>query len=185
MIQKIQNTLEALNKGDHKAYEDIYVHYVSSVKNFLTLLTRSEEAGEEITQEVFVTLWEKREQVDPGKNISGYLYTIAKNYALKYFNKNKQLRSEELTAADNPDYNGIPDEIYIKKEKELLVEITVAKMPAQRRKIYEMSRREGLSNSEIAERLNISKNTVENHITAALKDIREVVLCFLVLMMTQ
>ena len=175
--------LQALRSGDQNAFERIYLHYVSSVKNFLTVLTRSGEAGEEITQEVFVTLWEKRDRIDPDKNISAYIYTIAKNYAFKYFNRKKGLLQEDVMSADSLEAYGSPDEILIQKEKEILIEIAVSQMPPQRRKIYRLSRIEGLSNSEIAEMLNISKNTVENHITSALNDLREVLAMFLLLVL--
>jgi RNA polymerase sigma-70 factor (ECF subfamily) len=167
--------LQELREGKHFAYEEIYLHYASSIKKFLTVLTRSKETAKELTQEVFITLWEKRENIDPNNNIVGYLYVIAKNLALKHFRDNKIIFSEEFHHRDNLLLDIAPDEILLAKEKKILTEITIRKMPPQRRKIYELSRKEGLTNREIAERLCISKNTVENHITSALKDLRNVV----------
>jgi len=172
-----------LRGGDPSAFETVYLHYAGPVKNFLTALTRSDEAGDEITQEVFVTLWEKRDRIDPERGISGYLYTIAKNYAFKYLSKGKHLVYESDGVAEPSDLERSPAEILIQKEKELLVEIAIRRMPTQRRKIFEMSRKEGLSNGEIAEKLNLSKNTVENHITSALKDLREVLTFFMLLLL--
>ncbi|MCL2098149.1 MAG: RNA polymerase sigma-70 factor [Bacteroidales bacterium] len=175
-------TLQALREGSHSSYENVYLHYVSSVKNFLTILTRSAATAEEITQEVFVTLWEKRENIDPDKNISGYLYIIAKNFALKHFNKNKIFLGTEYQVKDDPLLDVAPDEILIAKEKQLLTAMVIKGMPPKRKKVYELSRKEGLSNGEIADRLQISKNTVENHITTALKELREVVALLLLLL---
>lgn len=175
--------LRELNAGNQAAFEKVYLHYVSSVKNFLTALMRSGEIAEEITQEVFVTLWEKRSHVNPDKNVSAYIYTIAKNFAFKYFNRNKIFSSEDVLSAGNVESDVTPDSILIQKEKEILVEIAVSQMPPQRRKIYEMSRLQGLTNGEIAERLHISKNTVENHITSALNDLREVLGLFIMLIL--
>lgn len=175
------DVFRSLRDGDHSAYEEVYLKYVSSIKKFLTVLTRSEEIAEEITQETFVTLWEKRESIDPDKNISGYLFTIAKHFALKYFKRNQVLLGEEFMMHEKNRLDLAPDEILIGKEQEILTDIAVKRMPAQRRKIYEFSRKDGLTNGEIAERLQISKNTVENHITSALKDIRKIIILFLLL----
>jgi len=177
--------LQDMRSGSQSAFEKVYLHYVTSVQNFLTTLLRSEEMGQEITQEVFVTLWEKREQINPDKNVSGYIYTIAKNYAFKYLGRKKEVFQENDTYANNIEGDIAPDELLIYKEKEILIEIAVSRMPAQRRKIYELSRKEGLSNQEIAEKLNISKNTVENHITKALKDLREIIALFMLLIIVK
>ena len=168
--------LRSLRSGDQQAFERVYLYYISSVKKFLTILLRSEELAEEIAQETFVTLWEKRERIDPDKNISAYLYTIAKNYAFKHFRRQKGVGQEEsVSAADNMEAYGLPDELLMQREKEILIELTVSRMPPQRKKIYRLSRVDGLTNSEIAEQLHISKNTVENHITSALNDLREAI----------
>jgi RNA polymerase sigma-70 factor (ECF subfamily) len=166
--------LRALCAGEQWAFERVYLQYVSSVKKFLTVLLRSEELSEEFTQEAFVTLWEKREHIDPEKNISAYIYTIAKNYAFKHFRRQKEQLGEDILAINTREFFNQPDELLMQREKELLIEITVSRMPPQRQKIYRLSRAEGLTNGEIAEQLSISKNTVENHITSALNDIRAV-----------
>lgn len=173
--------IEALRAGDHHAFEDIYLHYVTPVKNFLRTLTRSEEDAKGITQNVFMTLWEKRETVDPERNISSFLYTIARNLALKHFEHNKVIEKYAISVTHWQDADIAADEILIGREKELLIEIAISRMPAQRRTVYTMSRIEQLSNDEIAKMLNISKNTVENHLTLALKDLREVLAGFILL----
>ncbi|MDR2911795.1 MAG: RNA polymerase sigma-70 factor [Alistipes sp.] len=165
--------LRALRHGDQRAFERVYLHYVSSVRRFLTMLTRSEELGAEITQEVFVILWEKRAQIDPDKNISAYIYKIAKNQTFKHFRRNRTVVTGEAAPESVVvEPYTLPDELLMQCEKERLVEKIVSSMPPRRRQIYRMSREEGASNDEIATRLGISKSTVENQITAALNDIR-------------
>ena len=179
------DVLQALREGEHSAYEEVYSHHVSSVKEFLIMLTRSVEISKEITQEVFITLWEKRENIDSEKNISGYLYIIAKNFALKHFKRNNIILGKDFPVKEDVLLDSAPDEILVAKEKEVITEIAIKRMPAQRRRVYKLSREEGLTNREIAERLNISKNTVENHITSALKDIRNVIALFLLLILLE
>jgi RNA polymerase sigma-70 factor (ECF subfamily) len=143
-----------------------------SVRNYLTVFTRSKEAGIEIAQDVFVKLWENRESIDHERAISGYLFTIARNCALKYLAAVKKISTEDISRYDMPEDSASADNLYIAREMELIIDIAVSRMPPQRRKIYELSRNDKLSNAEIAELLKISKNTVENHITTALKDIK-------------
>ena len=74
-----------------------------------------------------------------------------------------------------------PEEIYFAQEIKLLIEMTVTQMPAQRRRIYILSRDKGISNEDIANQLNISKKTVENQLSLAFKEIRKVVSVFFLL----
>ena len=178
-----RHKIEALRAGDHRAFEEIYLHYVTPVKNFLKTLTRSEEDARGITQDVFMTLWEKRETIDPGRNIAGFLYTVARNLALKYFDHKKVIDKYTIAVTHWSDSDLAADEILIGREKELLVEIAISRMPTQRRTVYTLSRVERMSNDEIAKLLNISKNTVENHISLALRDLREVLACITALLL--
>ena len=92
----------------------------------------------------------------------------------------KNYQSRQLSD-DNSDLYEIESELNA-KELELIIAIAVERMPSQRRKIYQMSREQGLSNENIARELNISKRTVENHLTQALADIRKIL--FWVIMAT-
>lgn len=175
--------LSDLKAGDHAAYESVYLHYVTPVRNFLQVLTRSEDVAKELAQSVFITLWEKREGIDPDRNISGYIYKIARNAALKYFNHLKVVEKYAFAYEDWAGESPMSDEIIFTREKELLIEIVLNRMPPRRREIFNMSRREMMSNEEIAQRLQISKNTVENHITSALKDLREALAVMVMLFM--
>ena len=91
-------------------------------------------------------------------------------------------KNARMTGAYLEDYEGeteqtIEGDLYA-REMELLEKLTVGRMPKKRKAIYEMSRREGLSNDEIAIRMGISKKTVENHLNLALKEIRKTLLLF-------
>ncbi len=171
------DTLIALRLGDHTAYEKVYNYYKKPIKDFLATIIKSEEA-EEILQDIFLTLWEKREKIDPYNNLSGFLYKIARNSAFKFYDHKKVIGKHISSLEGIIESDISADEIMINKEKEKLWENLINKMPPKRRYIYRLSRIEELSNYEIAQKLNISKNTVENHITSALKNLREAV-CYI------
>lgn len=170
--------LLALREGDHEVFREVYLHYASPVKDFLQILTRSEEEAEELTQEIFVSVWEKRARIDPAKSFKGYLYTIARNAAFKLFERRKvhERYVQTPTYVDPASYT-LDDEL-IAAETALLVDIAIERMPAQRRKVFEMSRSEGLKAVEIADRLGLSRHTVDNHLAAAKKDLKELLALF-------
>ena len=177
--------LEALRVGDHDAFRTVYLHYATPIRDFLTLLTRSADEAEEITQEVFVQVWEKRERIDPRKSIKGYLYTIARNSALNLFEQQKVRSRYTDSPLSRAEDDWASDELLIAEETELLIEIAVSRMPEQRRRVFELSRREELKSTEIAERLGISRHTVDNHLATAKKDIRELLSLFMLLFVLQ
>lgn len=174
-------TIEALQYGDHKAFEEVFLTCFDKVKYLLAGLLRSESDAEELAQDIFVKLWINRQSIDPSKAFSTYLYTIARNSALNYL-KHKLVEENfknsfnyfDEAAADSS------DEILFAKEINLLVEMAICRMPVQRRKIYQMSREKGISNNEIAEELGISKKTVENQLSLALQEIKRVISAFLI-----
>lgn len=174
------STIAALQQGNHKAFEEVFTAYFDKVKHLLLGILRSESEAEELAQDIFVKLWMNRESIDPNKAFNTYLYTIARNTALNYLkhklveeNFKNSFNNYDDTAADSS------DEILFAKEISLLMEMTVCRMPAQRRTIYQMSREKGVPNNEIAEKLGISKKTVENQLSLALQEIKRVISAFL------
>lgn len=175
------NDVEALRRGNHTAYDKIYMAYWDSIKNFLYKITRSQEEAKEITQDIFMNLWIKREQLDPSKKFKSYLFTIAKNSAYNRFNhKQVELKYQRLNHTET-DFSTPPDEVLIAEEMELLTEIAISRMPKLRKQVYELSQQEMLSNEQIAQKLNISKENVANHLARAKRDLREILYLFIVL----
>lgn len=173
--------LKALREGNEKAFEKIYLNYYKKTLYFITGLVKSEDDAKELTQEVFVKLWTNRETLDPERSVHSYMYTIARNAAFNFL-KHKLVEINYMNeyAAQNIETE-TSDEILFAKEMALLIEMSVSKMPAQRRKIYQMSRKEGLSNEEIATRLQISKKTVENQLSLALRELKRVIAGMIIL----
>lgn len=166
--------LGLLRKGDHAAFKTVYIHYYAPIESFLFRLLRSHDEAEEICQNVFLVLWERRAELDPSRNIKTLLYTIAKNAVMNLFKHQKVLQKyhQQHTHDDLDSLTG--EDILIAQEKELLAEITVRNMPPMRRRIFEMSRYENMSNDAIAQELGMSKENVANHLSQARKDIKKV-----------
>lgn len=181
-LEKFQDKIEmvrALSQGNQDAFRFLFLSYFPKVKAFITHLLKDEPLAEDLSQDIFVKLWENRDSLGLIQSFDAYVYRMAKNsvinqikrdsYGDKY-SKEEYLRVEHVS---------MEEEIFA-KEIQLLVELTVNKMPEQRKKIYRMSRVEGLKNDEIADKLNLSKKTIENHLNLALKEIRKTISLFLV-----
>lgn len=175
-----RETLLFLQEGDHEAFETVFTAYFDKVKHFIERIVRSESEAEELAQDIFVKLWISRETIDPAKPFDSYLFAMSRNAAFNYL-KHKQVSKNYLNRDSfSEEAAGGADELVYAKEIALLVEMTVSRMPGQRQKIFRLSRTEGLDNEEIAARLHISKKTVENQLSLALKELRRVITFFVV-----
>ena len=174
-----QHTLEALRNGEHKAFEDIFAAYYNKVRYFINGLLKSEADSEELAQDIFVKLWINRKSINPQKSFNAYIYTVARNAAFNFL-KHKFVETSYLGNYTERNEVADSEQLIFAKEIGLLVELTVGKMPVQRKTIYQLSRNQGLSNDEIALQLGIAKKTVENQLSLALQELRRIVQLFLV-----
>ncbi|WP_235848773.1 RNA polymerase sigma-70 factor [Parabacteroides timonensis] len=165
--------LKALGLGDMKAFDVIFNKYFPKMKRFLCGFLDSEEEAEDLSQDIFVKLWQNRTVLKDVDNLNAYLYRVAKNTVYSYFERTLKIETSIDLLSDTPTTESL-EEILFANELEELIDLTVEQMPTQRKAIFIMSRKEGVKNHEIADRLNISVRTVETHISAALNDIRKV-----------
>jgi len=177
------NRLIAIANGSMDAFESLFMQYQPQLLNFLTGLIHDREASRDMTQDIFMMLWRDREKLQNVNSFSSYLFQTARYMAFDYFDKLavSEKYAEELL--QNPELSESEEEKIFVHELQSFINQTVAQMSPQRQRVYRMSREEGLSNDEIAQRLDISKRTVENHLTSALAMLRKVlyllVFCFL------
>ena len=161
--------IKRLSEGDQGAYRIVFEHYYPRVWEFVRRMVKSESLAEDVTQDIFVKIWERREMFGVEiHSFSNYLYVMSRNAAinaLRHSGRVTPLAEDAILSIDNHSV----EEDYYAREKELIIRLTVCRMPEQRRKIFEMSRYMGMDNQTIAHTLNISKKTVENHLTLALK----------------
>ncbi len=148
--------------------------YFPKVKYFITHLIKSEAIAEELSQDIFVKIWSHKEKFNKVSNFNSYIYRMAKNAVINHF-EHQYIEENYVQNYILPGETGIEEEYYA-KELELLIQLSINNMPPQRKKIYQMSRIEGLKNEEIAQKLNLSKKTIENHLNLALKEIKKTIL---------
>ena len=170
-----KNILCDIAAGDTEAFKTLFEMFYPKVKVFLVKLLKDDKASEDIAQDIFVKLWSMGPSLPEISSFNAYLYRMTKNAAINYLRDRKPSVdiSELLIICD-----GDIEQEYYRKEKELLVRLAVEQMPSQRKRIFTMSRYQGMTNDEIAKSLGLSKHTVENHLTLALKELREIMVAF-------
>jgi RNA polymerase sigma-70 factor (ECF subfamily) len=171
VVERIdKRTLLLLIQGDESAFESIYRTYSAWVYNFFLSILSDEPAAEDLTQNVFLKIWEKRADIDPDAHFEAYLFTIARHLAYRV--RGDYLTTESLTAS----LQDRQEDVDISTEQEIeavslreYIDSLVEQLPPARREIYRLSRIHHLSNKEIAERLSISVKTVETQLYRSLQ----------------
>ena len=166
---------QILQNNEH-AFKQLYQMYYPRVVYFITSIVKTRIIAQDLAQDVFVNIWTNKKQLDPTLNLNNYIFVVSRNVAINHLKKEmlllySSIKPEQLDiSVDNTIENNL-----FAKEISLLIEMIVSEMPAQQQSIYRLSREKGMSNEEIANLLNISKKTVENQISLALKDIKQAI----------
>lgn len=165
--------VKGLKKGDIIAFERLFYMFGNKLLYFAKGYLESDEDAKEIVQDVFMKIWETRENLKEDRSFSAYLFTITYNFIRMYYRKKyreeKKIREHHYTKEDSFE---IESEIEFNELSEI-IDQAISQLPEKRQLIFRLSRKEGLSNEEIAHKLNISKKTVENQITHAIKFLRD------------
>lgn len=154
-----------------------FIQYYPRIKGFINNLLQDVKEAEDISQDIFLYLWNNKTTLQHLDNREGYLFRIAKNAVYRHVERLVLFEKYQLNVSSEntrSQYYEIEEEINA-QELEVLLSIAIEKMPPQRKRIFQMSRKKGMNNEEIANELHISKRTVENHLTQALKDIRKII----------
>lgn len=175
-IHRLINEAElfsGLARGDERCFDAIYNHYANRLFPFVDKMVRSRSLSEEIVQDIFVQLWINRHLLENVQYPTAYLFNIAANKTLTYLKKiagSKKL--VDKIAAGYKDYDNDTEEQLILRESARIIEMAVAQLPQQRRLIWELSRNEGLTHQQIADKLGISTSTVNNQLGHAMQQVR-------------
>lgn len=163
--------VKLLRVGEQEAFEEIYQRYWQKLLRSAQFKIRSKEIIEELLQDLFISLWEKREKVII-ENLEAYL-----NTSLKYLIINqikKQMLQERFIeySFKRLEQTDDVDESVAFNELSVAIEKAIEQLPEKTQQIFRLNRLEYLSVKEIAQKLNIPERTIEYHITQALKSLR-------------
>jgi RNA polymerase sigma-70 factor, ECF subfamily len=167
-------------KGDHSAIQYLYHKYYVGLCTYANRFIKNKTSAEEIVQQTFFKLWEKRGSLEITESIIAYLYRAVKNNSLNYLkhqqivNRYNETYTQSLLEAE--EYIAISQEtglsIYIAQELEHKINAAIENLPEQCREIFKMSRFDGLKHIEIADKKGISLNTVQKQISIALSKLK-------------
>ncbi|QNK62448.1 RNA polymerase sigma-70 factor [Pedobacter sp. PAMC26386] len=167
--------ITSLKQGDQTAMEIIYKKHWEQVFDAAYKRVGTEDIAQDITQDVFISLWEKRETLEIRESLTAYLMGCVKYRVINYFKANltKAKYREDLYALTGNISPLYPTNELAVKEIHKELDEAIAELPKQMRVIFSMSRKQEKSNNEISTELNLSIQTVKNQLTAALKIIRK------------
>ncbi len=174
--------IEKLAEGDHSAFHQVFKAFYGKVYYFALGFIKNQTDADDITQMVFTKLWMKRSMLADVQNLDTYLYTITKNTVLNFISTHKPYSLDIDTIKNLEETSPSQQEQIEAQDLQILIDMIVSNMPPQRQAVYRMSREEGLSNEEIAQKMGIQKKTVENHLNLALGDIRKMLKILILLL---
>lgn len=182
ILQNESEILRLVSEGNESAFRKIYNHYNSRLYNYAFRISDDEELSEEIVMDAFLKVWCNRQNLMEVNHFDSYLYTLVRNRA---FNAIKRRAHEAVIISKlsltNSEYQDTTEETVIYNEYQHILSQAVDQLPPQQRIVFSMSRDEGMKYEEIANQLNLSKNTVKAHLKKALSTLRLVVSNYLVL----
>jgi len=161
--------LEQVRGGNHTAYEQMFRSYYERLCNYAHQLMQDQDEAEEMVQEVFVKIWDKRENLEIKLSLKSYLYKAVYNTCL---NRLKQMKNSKASSVENLQQSITDNGSIMIRELEKNIGKAIEKLPEQSRIIFKLSRFEELKYAEIAEHLNLSVKTVENQMGKALRVLR-------------
>lgn len=165
--------LDQLKKGDQKAFQAIYDYYWEDLLGFAYQKTKSLPAAEDMVQDLFVALWNKRDTLFISQSLRSYLFSALKNQLIDHIRARitQQKYASSLDKATTFLSQTTAEQVAI-SEINALVHHSTHAMPERMRLVYELSRVKGHSTEKIAQQLNLSEQTVRNQISHALRRLR-------------
>lgn len=174
IIKSNKDLVILLKKGDVIAFDRIYAIYSKRLYGFVIRYVKQKEDAEGIVQEVFIKIWETRNKIDIYSSFDSFIFTVAYNTTISLLRKriNEHKYLERLSSVQQIiEKDQIIDEIHFKEINNQL-KVLIDQLTPRQKEIFHLSREEGMTHEEIAKKLNISVNTVKNHMTTTLAFIK-------------
>jgi RNA polymerase sigma-70 factor, ECF subfamily len=170
-----KNRVKLLIQNKEHSLKEVYDTYHQQLFYFIYKYVRNAEVAEEITQDIFITLWQKRFELNIQTSLKSYLYAMAKNKSIDFIRKYFQEKYQTVDLSNVSYAENSTDEQYHARELELIIAKGIETLPEKCKIIFNLSRNNQLSYKEISETLNISIKTVEAQMGIAIKRMKEFV----------
>ena len=165
--------IEKMKSGDRESFNLIFRRYYTPLTRFCVRFVADGDQAAEIVQDLFVKLWTNRDKLVFNTSFESYMLRSVRNAAITYINKERaHAETNERIYVDESDAND-PSETLQSNNLEASYRQVLATMPEKRREVFLASRYDGLKYAEIAEKMGLSQKTVEAHMSAAIKQLRE------------
>ena len=159
-----------IKNGDKAAFEAFYGQHSAPLISFLRSKGLDQQEAEDLLQQAFLIIWEKRSEIDPSRSLHSFLFTTAYRRMLNLFRDRKDTVSDYAYVLESDGQN--PQEETETNEAIRHLHSALEEMPEKRRNVFELCYMQEFTYKEAAEALGISPKTVENHMGLALKDLR-------------
>ncbi|GAA4305482.1 RNA polymerase sigma-70 factor [Compostibacter hankyongensis] len=172
--QDIRNlALQVADADDQQAFRILFDHYYTPLFRFAQSFVKNREAAEEIVEDLFVNVWRKRTRLPAISNLKVYLYVSVRHLSINYINRSGDSCTDSLEQTDMHCATLVPtpEDLMVATETLHRINRAIHDLPPQCRLIYKLTKEDGLRYREVADILNISPRTVENHVAAALRKI--------------
>lgn len=166
--------IEQIRTGDECAFEKLFLKYYFALVNFAFSYLKSTHEAEEVVQEVFADCWERKNQLDPTKNIKTYLFQSVKFQSMDILKHRKVVNRYQSELMNEKETQTQPEPQINSSEEEFVnaVQEAIDDLPNRAKRVYVLHRKEGLTYKEIAEVMDISPKTVESQMSRALQILR-------------
>ncbi|MCJ8208987.1 sigma-70 family RNA polymerase sigma factor [Mucilaginibacter sp. RS28] len=173
-MENSELNITLLKQGDKTAFAHVYDLYSAMIFSKLMRMVKDRMVAEEILQEVFLKVWERREKIDPSQSLKSWIYAIAINLVYDYYRKlSRDHKMQQVLLDQFADLYYANNDDGIFEERKKLLDEALAQLPPQRFAVFKLCRLEGKSYQQAAEELGISPSTVSNQLVQATKTLKE------------